>query len=229
MMSHWFCPQKQYRLLAFPPNTAVTGATSMGELLSLKTVVSSSPYDCEEKLEMTWKILMPLNSSIPLIFKIRKLLWLLRKAWSWQYWQNLFHTAVCNSSTIYFLLCFCFKFQAHEKSSVYSPVEETSVLPEEEENVRTHFHRRMPSLWWPTLPGHDKACHAVWHTGSCCQESDAHDHIWNSQRVPNDCHLRSGNKLSSCLQELRPETNLAQICKMLWDSSANSTLNISFK
>lgn len=49
--SHWFCSPKQYWLLDFPPNTPAAGASSKGELLSLKTVVSSSSYDCEEKLE----------------------------------------------------------------------------------------------------------------------------------------------------------------------------------
>ncbi len=41
-----------------------------------------------------------------------------------------------------------------------------------------------------TLSSHDEAGYAVRDAGACCQESDAHDNIRNSQSVPNYSHLR---------------------------------------
>lgn len=44
-----------------------------------------------------------------------------------------------------------------------------------------------------TLPSHDETGYAVWDTGACCQESDAHDDIRDSQSIANNGHLREIN------------------------------------
>lgn len=40
-----------------------------------------------------------------------------------------------------------------------------------------------------TLAGHNEAGHAVGDTGACCQEGDAHDDLWDAERVADDGHL----------------------------------------
>lgn len=46
----------------------------------------------------------------------------------------------------------------------------------------------------PTLSGHDKASHAVGHTGSSSQEGDPHDDIRDSQGVTDDGDLGGSRK-----------------------------------
>lgn len=46
----------------------------------------------------------------------------------------------------------------------------------------------------PTLSGHDKAGHAVRHTGSSSQEGDPHDDIRDSQGVTDDGDLGGSRK-----------------------------------
>lgn len=41
-----------------------------------------------------------------------------------------------------------------------------------------------------TLPSHNETGYAVWDAGACCQESDAHDDIRDSQSEPDYSHLR---------------------------------------
>lgn len=58
-----------------------------------------------------------------------------------------------------------------------------------------------------TLPSHNETGYAVRDTGACCQESNAHDDIRDSQSVPNYSHLRGTYRVSElknsilCLHE----------------------------
>lgn len=40
-----------------------------------------------------------------------------------------------------------------------------------------------------TLSGDNEAGHTVGDTGACCQESDTHDHLWDSECVADYSHL----------------------------------------
>lgn len=45
-----------------------------------------------------------------------------------------------------------------------------------------------------TLSGDNEAGHTVGDTGACCQESDTHDHLWDSKRVADNSHLDRNTK-----------------------------------
>lgn len=53
-----------------------------------------------------------------------------------------------------------------------------------------------------TLSSNNETGYAVWDTGACCQESDAHDDIRDSQSVANYSHLKA-HRLSELTNGLR--------------------------
>lgn len=57
-----------------------------------------------------------------------------------------------------------------------------SPMPGEERDKQSQTSQQVPSAeGWRllTLPGYNQTGHAVWNTGSRCQEGDAHDVIWD--------------------------------------------------